>query len=454
MEPHTASTYQDAARTAALASSGIRRRRPTIPASSSSLEAYENLPWHLQDNPHIRRFYRSPGNGLRKSFRSLFSLHNETGNIYTHLLGFLVFVFLTTATAVWVQPAPLLLGRGTLASIGQAADITLHDLMAKAGAWERAARRAGLNQLDALEEALRGLRLSDVILEDLPAALEEKFNEVKNGSSSLVSQIEYGISHLEHKLTSMGASAAHDIEGFIAEVETAVHKAVATALDATWPVKRWPVYVFTAGAMICMLVSSICHLFGCCAAHIATVIWRFDYAGIAILIVTSFYPPVYYGFMCWPALRLFYLVTTTLLGVCTLPVTLLPVFQTPGMHKLRAGIFVALGLWGVVPIMHGAILHRGVPEVTYAIGLDIIMGAVYLLGAAVYATRVPERWKPGAFDLAFHSHQLFHVAVVVAACIHYKATLVLMRWRDATGGCMGMLNVGGNNSNGTFGVDY
>ena len=35
----------------------------------------------------------------------------------------------------------------------------------------------------------------------------------------------------------------------------------------------------------------------------------------------------------------------------------------------------------------------------------------------IYATRVPERWKPGYFDLAFHSHQLFHVAVVLAALV-------------------------------------
>ena len=35
----------------------------------------------------------------------------------------------------------------------------------------------------------------------------------------------------------------------------------------------------------------------------------------------------------------------------------------------------------------------------------------------VYATRIPERWKPGAFDLMFHSHQLFHIAVIVAALV-------------------------------------
>lgn len=36
-----------------------------------------------------------------------------------------------------------------------------------------------------------------------------------------------------------------------------------------------------AGAMLCLLTSATCHLFGCCAAHITSVMWRFDYAGIA-----------------------------------------------------------------------------------------------------------------------------------------------------------------------------
>ena len=41
-------------------------------------------------------------------------------------------------------------------------------------------------------------------------------------------------------------------------------------------------------------------------------------------------------------------------------------------------------------------------------------------GAVVYALRIPERWRPGAFDIYFHSHQLFHIAVIIAAAVHYK----------------------------------
>ena len=43
-------------------------------------------------------------------------------------------------------------------------------------------------------------------------------------------------------------------------------------------------------------------------------IWRFDYAGIVVLIVTSFVPVVYYSFLCNPVYQYFYLISTIALG--------------------------------------------------------------------------------------------------------------------------------------------
>ena len=57
------------------------------------------------------------------------------------------------------------------------------------------------------------------------------------------------------------------------------------------------------------------------------------------------------------------------------------------------------------------------------------------VGATLYAMRIPECIYPGKFDLAFSSHQIFHICVVVAATIHYKAIFQLLAWRDAVGGC-------------------
>ena len=92
-----------------------------------------------------------------------------------------------------------------------------------------------------------------------------------------------------------------------------------------------------------------------------------------------------------------------------------------------------MGVPGVVPLLHKLILFRHQPEAIYTTGHKILMGASNRLGALVYATRIPERWMPGKFDIAGHNHQLFHVLVVAGAFTHYKAGLIYLKWRDLVG---------------------
>jgi len=52
---------------------------------------YEDCPQYLKSNPYIRTGYRSD-QSWRQCLRSVMSLHNETLNIWTHLLGFIFFL--------------------------------------------------------------------------------------------------------------------------------------------------------------------------------------------------------------------------------------------------------------------------------------------------------------------------------------------------------------------------
>lgn len=153
------------------------------------------------------------------------------------------------------------------------------------------------------------------------------------------------------------------------------------------------------------------------------------------MIVTSFVPSIYYIFLCSKSVRIVYLSGIVLLGAATLALSLLNQFQTIKWRATRATCFSLLGVVGVVPWAHVLIAHPYNEVVWTVMVLDIMMGASYLSGAVLYATRVPERFFPGRFDIVFHSHQLFHVAVVVGAYVHYLGVLELLRWRDASGGC-------------------
>jgi Haemolysin-III related len=48
-------------------------------------------------------------------------------------------------------------------------------------------------------------------------------------------------------------------------VAVAGAQVAAALLGVQWPTARWPVFVFLAGAMACLLTSATCHLLACCS---------------------------------------------------------------------------------------------------------------------------------------------------------------------------------------------
>lgn len=101
-------------------------------------------------------------------------------------------------------------------------------------------------------------------------------------------------------------------------------------------------------------------------------------------------------------------------------------------------MFISLGLSGVIPVVHG-ISQDGfqVVDDRMSVGLVILHGAMYIFGAVLYAVSVrrsvfcecaradgdkvrwPERNYPGKFDVWGHSHQIFHIFVLMAALTHF-----------------------------------
>ena len=66
-------------------------------------------------------------------------------------------------------------------------------------------------------------------------------------------------------------------------------------------------------------------------------------------------------------------------------------------------------------------------------GFIAVMYLFYGIGGVIMTAQVPERWKPGAFDLLAHSHQIWHCFILVAAMSQYKALLSLYHFNGARG---------------------
>ncbi|EDW85038.1 uncharacterized protein Dwil_GK14433, isoform A [Drosophila willistoni] len=264
---------------------------------------YKNLPKWLQDNDFLHRGHRPPLPSFRACFKSIFRLHTETGNIWTHLLGCIAFI---------------------------------------------------------------GVGLYFVSRPSIEIQAQEK--------------IVFG--------------------------------------------------AFFMGAIICLGFSFAFHTLSCHSVEIGRLFSKLDYCGIALLIMGSFVPWLYYGFYCHFQPKVIYLSVVCVLGVLSIVVSLWDKFSEPGLRPLRAGVFMSFGLSGVIPAVHYSIMEGWFSQISRAsLGWLILMGLLYITGALLYALRVPERWFPGKFDIWFQSHQLFHVLVIAAAFVHYHGITEMAMYR-------------------------
>lgn len=197
--------------------------------------------------------------------------------------------------------------------------------------------------------------------------------------------------------------------------------------------------IFFTAACKCLVCSTMWHTFSS-ISHQATM-ERFacvDYTGISLLVATSILTTEYTAFYCEPVSRWTYMTATTLLGICGTIAPWHPTFNRNDLAWLRVVFYVTLGATGFVPVFQLA-WTRGLPWAIYfyaPIAKSII---VYLVGAIMYAAKVPERWCPGAFDYIGGSHNIWHVAVLGGILFHYSAMQEFFRMAfervSAEGGC-------------------
>lgn len=196
-------------------------------------------------------------------------------------------------------------------------------------------------------------------------------------------------------------------------------------------------YTFFAAAIICLSCSWLFHTVSCHSPCVSFIFSKLDYCGIAILTMGSFVPWLYYGFYCQFFAKIFYLVAILLLGTAAIVVSLWDKFSAPEYRNLRAGLFIGLGLSGVIPAIHYS-AREGLTAAftTGALGWLLLMAALYIGGALLYAMRIPEKWFPGYCDIWFQSHQIFHICVVAAAFVHYHGICLLSAHTLSNGDCL------------------
>jgi adiponectin receptor len=157
----------------------------------------------------------------------------------------------------------------------------------------------------------------------------------------------------------------------------------------------------------------------------ATLLSRFacvDYTGISFLVAASILSTEWTAFYCEPVSRTVYMSLTAILGLAGTILPWRPTFNRADMAWARVAFYISLAATGFAPVLQ-LNLTRG-PSWSFYFYAPLAKSlAVYVVGAVVYASHIPERWCPGAFDYVGGSHNIWHLAVLGGILFHYTAML-------------------------------
>lgn len=137
---------------------------------------------------------------------------------------------------------------------------------------------------------------------------------------------------------------------------------------------------------------------------------KIDHAAIYLLIAGTYTPfciNAFTGFWKWGMLSTIW--SMAVIGI------VLKIFFIRTPRWLNAGIYVAMGWASVIA---GGQMLAALP--TWVFVWLIIGGAVYTLGAVVYATKI-FNFVPGVFGF----HEIWHIFVLIAAAAHFIAIMGL-----------------------------
>lgn len=180
--------------------------------------------------------------------------------------------------------------------------------------------------------------------------------------------------------------------------------------------------IFFFGFISCLSLSAAFHTIKCHSHNVMAFGNSLDYAGIVIMIATSLAGIIFYALCDFPKARISFLTLNCAFATAAMFTTFDPKFRTAQYRPFRTAVFIAFGLSGALPIAYG-LYEVGPVETVNRSGLWFVLleALGYISGALLYAARVPERWSPGTFDFFGHSHQIFHILVVLSALAHFKA---------------------------------
>ena len=257
---------------------------------SCRLCTHKDAPAWMVYNNSIHTGYRTNFT-FRDALRSVWMLHNETANIWTHIVGLVVFVVIVCSMAFgWggahlhALPSDWTVGSNATKAALVAQTVRFRHTVKVTGSALRGVAGAVKNNealhaaatslvavAQAVEAKLHGAELGTAPLRQ---GLVKRVHDAKRVIATHVSGSETAITNAYH--TSINHMLAH-----AAELHSMLEDSITSTADSQSPhwqfdtpelpgpyAPRWPMYVFLAGAIVCLSFSAVCHTLACVGARV------------------------------------------------------------------------------------------------------------------------------------------------------------------------------------------
>ena len=401
--------------------------------SKIKLGTYEEAPKYLQDNEYIKEGYVINCTTFKKTLRSLFILHNESVNVWSHLIGAISFFFLIWYTTFFItnlqtQISNIRNDASSVAykakSLREQSPIVMNNIY---------------NSMKEIEFNFKYYNKEKVFISSFNK-INDLYKELKNYTTPAISSFYKTIQEYCKYFMKAVTSVKEEIIDLI-KLDTSISTKHQSYLDKDFNLNleirkkkelaRWPLYIIVCSAITCLSFSTIFHLFGVMNEKYNNILNRFDYGGISLLISGSCYPPYYYFFYYDKVCKYLYLSLITAFGIGTFIYSLTDDFNKPQRRCLRGTLYLIFGLCTAIPILHMAFFGKYIEGYSDDITLlNWYLGGIsYIVGALFYILRFPEKKFPGKFDYFGASHQIFHVLVFFGALFHFIGSLEAYNYR-------------------------
>lgn len=434
------------------------KNAPIKPAIQKKIVNIEDADKWMVDNKYLRSGYRQNFAQISDILKSTFMKHNELLNIWTHLIGAIIFIgifiYLTQnqhfgSFKLKNIPASLADFSGKTEKFFKHYNTEIKDVLNHIN-WENTKELLSRSQ-----DTLSDLQ-SDI--NTLSSTLKRKF---KKGESTTLKQVDSILLSLSDHFDHLQKNVNEKYQQLLSkkdqwtdiqykEILSSSLSKIASALDQITPeaetinkimsvfhqkLEIYPFFIYTATVIFCLMSSAIYHTFFPMSQTINKILHKFDMAGISILVFGSFFALFYYYLYCMPGLRNFYCTFIFINSLVVFSFAITDWINKEENLKWKALIFGSFALSGAVPMTHIVALSFQASQENDHMPADkcflyfLLMACMYLGGLAIYASRVPERFYPKVFDIWFNSHTIWHVIVFFAALLHFYNLCLIYKLR-------------------------